>query len=301
MTVAGAQERVQTYDVTSADGTRVVAWRNGGDADALPVVVSNGLGTPPEAWPTLMRDTRRFRAVGWYYRGTAGGDRPHDRTHVRIQDHVEDLVAVMDHEGMDRAVLACWSLGVNVGFEAARRHPDRVAGLMAVAGVPGGTFRSMGAPLGVPRRVRQTLGTTTARAMRGAAPALHLVARTLPLNPVTAWAIAHTGIVLPAATPARLLPTLREFVRHDFRWYMTLALGAADHARMDLSFVHVPTTIVAGRWDVLASWKDMVEAAAQVPDSRVEVLPGSHFLPVEYPDELALLLSELAARTDLRH
>jgi len=291
--------RVPTYDVTSADGTRVRGWRNDGDPAALPVVVSNGLGTPPEAWPRVVADRARFRAVGWYYRGTGGGDRPADPSHVRVADHVDDLVAVMDANGMDRAVLACWSLGVNVGFQAARLHPDRVAGLLAVAGVAGGTFRSMGQPLGVPRALREAVGTGAARLLRLGAPALRVVAGALPLHPATAWLIAHSGFVLPAATPDRLLPALAEFRSHDWRWYMTLALAAAPHEPMDLGFVGVPTTIVAGRWDVLASWRDMVTAAAQIPDCRVEVLPGSHFLPLEYPDECALLLAELGARTDL--
>jgi pimeloyl-ACP methyl ester carboxylesterase len=60
---------------------------------------------------------------------------------VRVQDHVDDAVALLDAMGMERALVACWSIGVNIGFELAQRHPDRVAGLMAVAGVPAGPSR----------------------------------------------------------------------------------------------------------------------------------------------------------------
>ena len=62
--------------------------------------------------------------------------------------------------------MAAWSIGVNVAFELAQRHPERVAGLMAVAGVPGGTFATMGGPLRVPRRLRRPLSTRVARAAR---------------------------------------------------------------------------------------------------------------------------------------
>ena len=57
---------------------------------------------------------------------------------------------MMDHFGVDRAVLMGWSMGVNTMFELAVRHPERVTGLFAVAGVPGDTFATMLGPLRLP-------------------------------------------------------------------------------------------------------------------------------------------------------
>jgi pimeloyl-ACP methyl ester carboxylesterase len=285
----------EKFRFASADGTRVWGWRNG-HADGIPVVISNGLGTPPEAWPALIEHPA-LRTCTWYYRGTIGDDRPSDPSRVTVHDHVEDLLALMDHEGIDQALLACWSLGVNVAFEFAQRHPDRVAGLLAVAGVPGGTFRAMGAPLGIPRPLRHHVGVNAAKVLRLAGPALNRLARTIPLNRVTANVINHSGFVLPAAKAERLIPALAEFRCHDFTWYFTLAIGAADHDPMDLSFLDVPVTLVAGRHDVLTSMHDMVEAASQIPHAEVHVLPGSHFLPLEYPDELCGEVFRLAERT----
>ncbi|HET7529401.1 MAG TPA: alpha/beta hydrolase [Mycobacteriales bacterium] len=287
-----------TFDFTSADGTSVVGWRN--DGDGLPVVISNGLGTPPAAWPTIAAAGSGFRVTTWYYRGTGGGRRPADPTHVRMADHVDDLLALLDHEGVDRALLACWSLGVNVGFEFARAHPDRVAGLMAVAGVPGGTFRAMFGPLGVPRRFRHDVGVAAARLGRRAGRPLSWLSQRIPLNGVTARVINHSGFVLPRATPDRLVAALEEFRRHDFQWYFTLAIGAAEHAPMDLAFVDFPVTLVAGRYDVLTSMHDMVEAASALPHAELHLLPGSHFLPLEFPDELAQELRRLAERASVR-
>jgi 3-oxoadipate enol-lactonase len=286
-----------TFDFTSSDGTRIVGWRN--DAPGLPVVISNGLGTPPAAWPEVIRPDSGLRVATWYYRGTGDGDRPRDPDRIRIGDHVDDLISLMDAEGMDQALLACWSLGVNVGFEAARRHPDRVAGLLAVAGVPGGTFRAMFGPLRVPRRWRHDLGVAAARLGVRIGPQLSWVSGHVPLNRVTASVINHSGFVLPAARPERLIPALEEFRRHDFRWYFGLAVAAADHEPMDLAFMKVPVTLVAGRYDVLTSMHDMVEAAEQIPHAELHLLPGSHFLPLEYPSELAEELRRLAGRTDL--
>jgi 3-oxoadipate enol-lactonase len=291
------------FDFTSSDGTRVTGWRSETDADGaahgLPVVISNGLGTPPAAWPTIVRSDSGFRVATWYYRGTGGGERPSDPTRIRIENHVEDMLALMDHEGIDQALVACWSLGVNVGFEFARAHPDRVACLIAVAGVPGGTFRAMFGPLRVPRRFRHDLGVAAAKLGRRIGPQLSWVSAHIPLNRATASVINHSGFVLPAAKPDRLIPALEEFRAHDFRWYFSLAVAAAEHEPMDLAFVTVPVTLVAGRYDVLTSMHDMVEAASRIPHAELHLLPGSHFLPLEFPDELALEVIRLAERTDL--
>lgn len=288
-----------SFDVRSGDGTRIVGWRNDvDDPQATPVVISNGLGTPPAAWPTIVRPDSGFRVVTWYYRGTGGGDRPADESRVRVEDHVEDMLALLDHEGIDRAYVACWSLGVNVAFEFARAHPDRVAGIMAVAGVPGGTFGAMFGLLRLPHRLRHSMGLRAARLGRRIGPQLTWLSQHIPLNRATARVINHSGFVLPAATPERLIPALEEFREHDFRWYFTIAVAAAEHEPMDLSFVQVPVTLVAGRYDVLTSMHDMVEAATQIPHAEVHVLPGSHFLPLEFPDELAAELRRLVARTD---
>jgi pimeloyl-ACP methyl ester carboxylesterase len=165
--------------------------------------------------------------------------------------------------------------------------------------VPGGTFRAMFGPLGVPRRLRHDVGVAAARAGRLLGPQLSWLSRRIPLNPVTSRIISHSGFVLPRASPDRLIPTLQEFREHDFRWYFSLAVAAAEHHPMDLSFVEVPVTLVAGRYDVLTSMHDMVEAARQIPHAELHVLPGSHFLPLEFPDELAEELRRLAARADV--
>jgi pimeloyl-ACP methyl ester carboxylesterase len=130
-----------------------------------------------------------------------------------------------------------------------------------------------------------------ARGLRLAGPVLGRVASAVPLNRRTAWAVAHSGFMLPAAAPERLIPTLEEFRRHDFRWYFTLAVAVADHEPMDLSFVRCPTTLVAGRYDIVTSRHAMAVAARQIPHAKLVVLDGSHFLPLERPDELTVLLS----------
>ena len=65
-----------TFDVRSGDGTVVRGWRS--DAEGVPLVISNGLGTVPSAWPALIRPDSGYRACSWCHRGTFGSDRPAD-------------------------------------------------------------------------------------------------------------------------------------------------------------------------------------------------------------------------------
>jgi pimeloyl-ACP methyl ester carboxylesterase len=286
-----------TFDVRSADGTSLRCWSN--DGHGLPLLISNGLGTIPQAWPALVAPDSGYDAVTWYYRGTFGSQRPSDPSRIRVEDHVDDALALLDARGIDRALVACWSIGVNIGFELAQRHPDRVAGLLAVAGVPGGTFATMGGPLRIPRFLRRPLATRTARMSRRLGPALTWLAPKVPLNERTAWLISHSGFMLPGAGPEVLVPMLREFVAQDWSWYMSLAVAAAEHRPMDLSFVTCPTTVLAGRHDILTSMHDVIDAASRIPHAQITVLPGSHFLPLEHPELVHAALGELARRSDL--
>ena len=283
------------FDVASSDGTVVKAWDSAGPG--LPVVIANGLGTIPEAWPSLIGADSGFRTLTWYQRGTFGSERPRDPLRIRVEDHVEDMVAVMDARGVERALVVCWSVGVNIGFEFAHRHPERVAGIMAVAGVPGGTFAAMGGPLRIPRPLRRPIATVAARLGRRAGPALTWLAPKVPVNDRTAWLVAHSGFMMPAARPEVVVPMLEQFLLHDWRWYGELAVAAAEHEPMDLRFVTCPVTLVAGKHDVLTAMHDVIETAARIPHAQITVLPGSHFLPLEYPELLHTALGELARRS----
>ncbi len=284
------------FEFQGRDGTKLMGWRSGGKG--LPLVLSPGLGTPPEAWPLIIRPDSGFAVTTFYYRGTGGSERPADRSRIRVEDHVSDLIALLDHERIDRALVAGWSIGVNLAFELARRQPDRVLGLLSVAGVPGGSLDSFFAPLGVPRRLRKTAAVAVCSLARAAGPGLSALARGVPKVELLASAVAHTGFMLPQARPATTLPALTEFFRNDFRWYFELALAAGEHPPMDVSFVRCPTTVVAGRWDSLTAHEDVLDLARRIPHARLVQLPGSHFLPLEYPEQMLELARDLARQIE---
>jgi 3-oxoadipate enol-lactonase len=58
-----ASSLVARFEFISGDGTKVVGWRN--DGAGLPVVISNGLGTPPAAWPAVVPRDSGFSVATW--------------------------------------------------------------------------------------------------------------------------------------------------------------------------------------------------------------------------------------------
>ncbi|MEP7736695.1 alpha/beta hydrolase [Nocardioides sp. 31GB23] len=285
-------------EVLSDDGTRLRAWTNDpeGVIDGPTVVLCNGLGTNAYAWPALLDPRCGVRVVSWNHRGVGGSERPRDRSHCRIEDVVDDGLSVMDHFGIDRAVLMGWSMGVNTMFELALRHPERVSGLFAVAGVPGDTFATMLAPLRVPRPLARLLTVNAARAAKQAGCLLSPVASRLPVGPLTIAALSHSGFMLPVRDPEMAALAVREFLSTPLDWYFHLALRTSEHARVSLRHLTVPVTFVAGTYDLLAGARDMASAAARVPGATYHELPGTHFLSLEHPDEVHRLLLELLER-----
>jgi pimeloyl-ACP methyl ester carboxylesterase len=274
--------------VRSADGTRIRAWCN--DGTGTPVLLCNGLGSPPEAWPLLVAPDSGYRVVGWYHRGLSGSERPADPARVQVEDHTDDARAVLDAFGLPTAAVAAWSLGVNVAFELALEDPARVTGILAVAGVPGGSYSSLFATYGVPRPLRAPLGRWGSRVLPVVGPLLPvLLASVPPWHDLLAPA-ATRGPVREAIHPGALRAVLREFAGHDWGWYRRLSVALADHGHLDVSGVHCPVTFLAGRFDSLVDVADVRRAARSVPGARFRELLGTHFLPLQYPE---VMLSEL--------
>lgn len=298
--VAPAPPSIDYRDVLSDDGTRLVAWTNDpdGQIDGPTVVLCNGLGTGPWTWPEFLRPDCGVRIVSWNHRGTGGSDRPSDPAHCGIEAFVEDALSVMDHFGIDQAPVMGWSMGVNTMFELAFRHPERVTGLFAVAGVPGDTFATMLAPLRLPHVVARNVTVSIARALKLAGRAITPVSTRLPVGPRGIAVLSHSGFMLPVVDAEGAAHAVREFLVTPIEWYMHLAIATSEHGRVSLSKIDVPTAFVAGRWDLLAGARDMASAAARIPGATYVELEGSHFIQMEHPEQVHALLLEFLGRID---
>ena len=285
-------------DVLSDDGTRLRVWTNDPEQtlDGPTVVLCNGLGTSPWAWPALLDPECGVRVVSWNHRGTGGSDRPTETNRVGIEEFVEDALSVMDHFGVDQGVLMGWSMGVNTMFELASSHPERVSGLFAVAGVPGDTFATMLGPLRVPRVVVRALAVNASRALKLGGRAITPITQRIPVGPRTVELLSHTGFMFPVADKELAATAVREFLATPVDWYFHLALHTSQHPRVRLSRIDVPACFVAGKWDLLTGTRDMATAAERLAEATYVELSGSHFIQMEKPAEVHQLLLEFLER-----
>ena len=257
-------------------------------------MISNGLGAPPAAWPRLTEADCGFSAVSWSHRGLGGSERPGDPTRNRIEDHAADLEATMDDAGFERAVLLGWSIGVDVAFEFARAHPERVAGILGIGGVPGGSFRAFGPPV-PPAAVREGLGRSAAWLLRLVGPPAAALAYPT-VNFARALGVDH---VAPLPDLAASTEVARQFATHPWTWYSELLLAAGDHPSIDTGFVSFPVTLVGGTLDIGVAATDIRAVTLTIPQARFVPLVGTHFLPLEQPHRLHQELIALAERAGL--
>jgi 3-oxoadipate enol-lactonase len=105
-----------------------VAYSQHGPADAPVVVLSNSLGATRAMWdPQVPALAERFRVIGYDTRGH--GQSPAPAGPYSLDDLVDDVLALLDRLGVERAHVAGLSLGGMTGIRLAAREPARVLGL----------------------------------------------------------------------------------------------------------------------------------------------------------------------------
>ena len=100
--------------------------------EGIPVVLLHGLTATRRYVVMGSRALERsgHRVVAYDARGHGASTGPEDPHAYDYDDLVDDLRAVLDDRGIDRAVLAGASMGAHTAVRMALDHPERVAGLV---------------------------------------------------------------------------------------------------------------------------------------------------------------------------
>jgi len=102
-----------------------VSYTVTGPADAPVVVLSNSLGATRAMWdPQVPALAERYRVVTYDTRGH--GESPAPAGPYTLDDLTDDLVALLDEVGAERAHVVGLSLGGMTGMRLAARQPERV-------------------------------------------------------------------------------------------------------------------------------------------------------------------------------
>ena len=108
------------------------------EGEGPPVVLVHGVGSDLESWDQVAcRLAPKFRVIRMDLRGH--GESSQIRETYSLEKFCEDIVAVMDAEGIDKADLVGFSLGGLIGQCLALNWPDRFRKIVLLSAVAGRT------------------------------------------------------------------------------------------------------------------------------------------------------------------
>lgn len=271
----------------AADGTEI-AYQIRGDGPA--VVFANGLGGTYLAfrhlWDALGTE---HTIVSWDYRGLYDSAVPADRETLAMWGHAADLVALLDHEGIDRAVVVGWSMGVQVAFETCRRAAERVSGIVAINGTAGRPWDTVLSS----RASRHVLPLL----IRAARQQSKIVGQATRVAIMTSWAVPlmqRVGLVSHNLDMETFRAIAAGFADMDWGIYMQLLELLGEHDATDvLAGLDIPVLVITGDRDIMTPPVCAEQIHRAVARSKVVVIRGgTHYTPLEFPE---IVCSEVKA------
>ena len=270
---------------TGAGGARIHYETRGetGRTGVPTAVLIQGLGLSSRFWfdiPDRLASGRDpWHVLTPDHRGVGRSGRPFG-TYL-MGRMADDVAAVLDHAGVERAYVVGISLGGMVAQHVAIRHPSRVAGLVLLATTAGFPHVRLPSPLTLARFLALPMNGQLRQSQVGPSFARLLLARRdVPR--------AHE---LLAGWPAALQtePTsLPVFAAH-------FAAILGHSAAWGLRRIACPTVIMTGDDDALLPQENSRVLARLIPGAYLEVVPGGHIIPASDPDCVARALAR--ART----
>ena len=234
-----------------------------GSEGAPVVVLSNSLGSTLSMWDSQADVlAEHFRVVRYDTRGHGGSPVPAGP--YDIDDLADDVVALLDRLGVERAHFVGLSLGGMTGMRLAARNPERVDRLVVLC--TGARLDPSSAWHDRAARVRGGGSEAVAEAV----VARWFTAPYLEANP----AVRAACEAVVAATPAEGYASCCEVI-------------ATMDLRADLPGIAAPTLAVAGADDPATPPPLLAAIADGVEDGRLLVVPSSaHLANVEQPETI---------------
>jgi pimeloyl-ACP methyl ester carboxylesterase len=289
---------------TTSDGT-TLAWTlldPPREVDRrLPVVTVSGWSCSDAYWafiapalvavghPVLVLDARGHGASG-LPRHPGYGARGLRSDDITIDRIAGDVLEVASDAGLDRFVLMGHSMGVQVALEVDRLAPDRVAGLVLIAGSYENPMRTfMGLPvLDLAFPVLEAAATTLPP------PLLRLAMQPARITAFGAWAAKQARATGPKTRHQDLAPYLRHIAAADVAVMVRTAGAMRRHsAAAHLRHIDRPTLILAADRDTFTPPRCSQRMFERIPTAEIQWFPHTgHTLPIEEPDAIVAHVEE---------
>lgn len=221
--------------------------------------------------------SRSHRVVRFDARGFGGT--PPDDAPLTMDRIADDGAALLGLLGIEKAVVAGCSMGGYAAFAFARRHPERLAGLVL-------QDTRAGADTDDARTYRATLA---ARVLESGAEA----AAEAFLPKLVGETTRRDNPELVSRLQERILATSPRGIAQALA-----GLGSRADSGDTLAGIRVPTLVLVGEEDVLTPPPEAEAMAAAITGSRFEVIPAAGHLsnlenPTAYRDALTRFLDSL--------
>ncbi len=235
-------------------------------------VLLHGFGASLYSWNAVMGPLGDLGTVIAYDRPAFGlTERPLEwegESPYSPQAQVDLLLGLLDHFGVEQAILVGNSAGGTVAMNFTLQHPDRVRSLILVdpAVYAGG---------GAPAWVRPLLRTPQ---MRHLGP---LIARQIqtrgPELIELAW---YDPTRIPEETLALYKKPLQAENWDRALWELTLASQESDLPRRLHEFT-LPTLVITGEADKIVPTEQSIRLAGELPNAKLVIIPQAGHLPHE--------------------
>ena len=264
---------------TSFDGTKIAYTVQGSGS---PLILINGLVCDEWYWKyTVQHFSAHLQIITYDLRGHGKSAVPAVDDHVAIADHARDLAALSNHLGLQRPIVAGYSMGVQIMFEAYRQLRTRLGALIAVTGPyrnPAASF--YGLPLPDP-----LIDALFQAAYKLEKPMAYLWPR------VFASPLVYPLSKLTGATRASRAD-MQGFYDHakdmNVNLFLRFAQGAAHHCAEDvLPTIAIPTFIIGARYDTFTPVSLSEHMARTIPEAEyLSLEQGTHTALIEEPEKI---------------
>lgn len=275
--------------VIAGDGTRLYARETRGpDATGVPIICNNGIGVSTIFWHYVEAHFSASRPViAWDFRGHGESEFPRDLDDLTMESTADDMAKVLDAFGHQKAIILGHSMGCQVVYEFANRHPERAAMLVPMLGTTGRpvhTFLDMELPSLAGFFIGHTFATKLPHLI---ADGQRKIVGSRRVRPFLRQLARLSRLVHPERMRDEDLNAyLDHFAGFPPLVFFRMAERMASHdAAPYLSRVEAPTLVVAGEWDLFTPFYKSEEAARLLPNAELLFLEeGSHAALVEQPD-----------------
>lgn len=232
----------------------------------LPIVFIHGFPFNHSTWePQMKALPNHFRAITYDVRGHGESDVGDGQ--YSIEFFVDDLIALMDHLVIDRAILCGLSMGGYIALRAIERNPERVSGLILCD-----TRSEADSDEGKVKRSATVRSVKTKGAAFFAEEFVRLVfaPETFETNPLL---IASIKEMIEATSPLGICGT-------------ALALGGRTDTTKALASIKVPTLVIVGEQDQLTPPDAARAMQSKIAGSELRIIPhAAHLSNLENPVE----------------